>query len=123
MLSDRPVLIVEDNVYTALDLVAAVEELNGQVVGPVGTASEALRLLETEHVEAIVLSGELTGDDVAPLASALATKKLPCVIQTSGPVPHDLMGIGMAVPVLMRPVRASEVVCLLAQEIAKAKPT
>ena len=35
MLSDQAVLIVEDNPYLSLDLSAAVEEMNGTVVGPV----------------------------------------------------------------------------------------
>ena len=46
MLGDKAVLIVEDNVYMALDLSQAVEELNGRVIGPVGTVAEALALIE-----------------------------------------------------------------------------
>lgn len=42
MLTGKSVLIVEDSAYLALDLSAAVERLHGRVLGPVGTATDAL---------------------------------------------------------------------------------
>lgn len=46
MLTDKPVLIVQDNIYLALDLAAVVEQLDGRVVGPAATIAEALALLK-----------------------------------------------------------------------------
>jgi hypothetical protein len=42
MLEDKPVLIVQDNIYLALDLCSAVEQLQGRVVGPVSSVADAL---------------------------------------------------------------------------------
>lgn len=47
MFSEAPVLIAEDNVYLALDLSMAVEEMQGRVVGPASSVAEALTLLAT----------------------------------------------------------------------------
>lgn len=47
MFSEAPVLIAEDNVYLALDLSMAVEEMQGRVVGPASSVAEALTPLAT----------------------------------------------------------------------------
>jgi hypothetical protein len=41
-----PILIVEDELFIALELQALVEDAGGQVVGPVGSANAALTLLQ-----------------------------------------------------------------------------
>lgn len=45
MFSEAPILIAEKNLYLALDLSSAVEEMAGRVVGPASTVEEALALL------------------------------------------------------------------------------
>ena len=64
MLRDKPVLIVEDNVYLALDLSNAIESLNGIVVGPVGTIAEAFAVVGSQYIAAAVLAFELADSDV-----------------------------------------------------------
>ena len=50
MFSNTPILIVEDNVFLALDLSQAIEEMNGTIVGPTALVSEALDLLQSRSV-------------------------------------------------------------------------
>ena len=58
MLNDKAVLIVEDNLYLSIDLSAAVEEMDGRVVGPVCSAAEAHLVLDAENVSAAILDCE-----------------------------------------------------------------
>ncbi len=55
MFENRPILIVEDECYLALDLANAVEDWNGKVVGPAATVVEALALLAAEKSGAAIL--------------------------------------------------------------------
>jgi hypothetical protein len=118
MLADKPVLIVQDNIYLALDLAAAVERLEGRVVGPAGSLWEALALLENEQVAAALIDAELAGG-VAPIVKAVAEKRLPYVIQASGTLPPDIMMIGPTAPVLTKPIQPLDVVSILAHELLR----
>jgi len=69
VLRDKPVLIVEDNVYLALDLSYAVESLDGIVVGPVGTMKEAFAIVDRQSIAAAVLAFELPDSSTIPLQS------------------------------------------------------
>jgi DNA-binding NarL/FixJ family response regulator len=60
-LSRCNILIVEDQAIIALDLESAVEESNGQVIGPASTVREALKLLHTNRVDAAILDANLPG--------------------------------------------------------------
>ena len=65
------ILIVEDQAIIALDLESAVEEANGQVIGPTSTVREAMRLLQTNEVDAAILDANLPDGDVTPVAEGL----------------------------------------------------
>jgi CheY-like chemotaxis protein len=118
MLTDTPVLIVEDNIYLALDLAAAVEELDGRVVGPAGSLHEALALLKNEHVAAALIDAELP-DGIAPIVRALAERQLPYVIQASGVLAPEIMMMALTAPVLMKPIQPIDAVSTLAQKIGE----
>ena len=121
MLEDKPVLIVQDNIYLALDLCAAVEELQGRVVGPVGSVKEALAVIDSERIAAAVIDCELPDGDLRPLAEALSTKGVPFVIQSA--VPAETAVAGPGVPVLVKPIPARDVASILAHQVIKAKLT
>jgi DNA-binding NtrC family response regulator len=122
MLTDMPVLIVQDNIYLALDLAGAVEELDGRVVGPAATAAEALALLEKEQVAAALIDAELADGGVSPIVRALAERRLPFVIQASRKLAPEIMMIAPAVPVLFKPIQPLDVVSILAHELARRSP-
>ena len=119
MLRDKPVLIVEDNVYLALDLSNAVESLNGRVVGPAGTIAEALSLVENHTIAAAVLGLEFPDSDVIPLARALIEKHVPFVVHADHYIPSSLSVLRPGIPVLIKPIRPQDVVAILANELAK----
>ena len=71
------ILIVEDNVYLALDLSNAIEDCNGRVVGPVRTVAEALSLIESHELSGAVLDYHLEDRDSSPIAACLAGEGVP----------------------------------------------
>ena len=121
MFEDKPVLIVEDNIYLAMDLASAVEQLNGRVVGPAGTIAESLGLLDAEPVAAAVLDYELPCGDVTPLAKVLVSRKVPFVIHSSAPVAARVTLLRPGVPVLMKPIRPEDLAAILAHELIRAE--
>lgn len=123
MLEDKPVLIVQDNIYLALDLCAAVEQLQGRVVGPVSSVADALAVLDSEHVAAAVVDCDLPDGDVTPLIVALSNKDVPFVISSANVVPPAIAEVRPGVPVLIKPIQSIDVASILAHEVVKAKPT
>ncbi|AIJ75198.1 putative exsf protein [Brucella pinnipedialis] len=53
-LEHRRILVVEDEVFVALDVAATVEDANGTVVGPVGTVRQAIDLINRQEVDATI---------------------------------------------------------------------
>lgn len=119
MLNDSAVLIVEDNVYLALDLSQAVEESNGRVVGPVATVAEALTLVEREQIAAALLDSQLADRDVTPVVMVLAAKGVPFVIHSATGLPPGIKQIAPEVPLLVEPLQAEAAVARLAAEIKR----
>ena len=121
MLSEKAVLIVEDNVYLALDLSQAVEESNGHVVGPVGTVAEALALLEEEPIAAALLDSRLADRDITPVVMALAAKGVPFVIHTATALPPEVIRLHPNLPLLVEPLHADAIVTSLLAEIKRCE--
>ena len=113
MLTAQTILIVEDNVYLALDLCTAVEKENGMVAGPACSVADAMRLLGSQPVSGAILDCRLPDGDVTPVARSLVRMGIPYVIQTGTAVPAGLMLLRTDAPVLMKPVDPNLVVASL----------
>jgi DNA-binding response OmpR family regulator len=122
MFSEAPVLIAEDNLYIALDLSNAVEDMDGRVVGPASTLAEALQLLRQNPVAAAILDCQLGDRDAVPLARMLARRRVPFVIHTAMPVPTIICALHPDIPVLVKPVQPKAVLTCLLDEMRKAGP-
>ena len=83
---------VEDQAIIALDLESAVEESNGQVIGPASTVREALKLLHTNEVDAAILDANLPDGDVTPVAEQLIVVGLRGVADRHGVRPAPRCG-------------------------------
>jgi len=119
MFSETPVLIVEDNVFLAVDLSEAVEELEGRVVGPTNRISHALELLDSELVSAAIVDAHLTDLDVFMLTSKLRQLGVPFVIQAESELPATVRFLHPEVPVLRKPIHPSAVLVCLLDEMRK----
>lgn len=119
MFSDKPVLIVEDNVFLSVDLSEAIEEMDGRVVGPTNRVSQALELLDSEEVAAAIVDAHLADLDIFLLTSKLAQLGVPFVIQAESELPVTIRFLHPDVPVLRKPVLPGAVLTCLLDEIRK----
>jgi CheY-like chemotaxis protein len=119
MFEEAPILIVEDNAFLALDLSEAVEELEGQVVGPTNRISKALDLLASEKVSAAIVDGHLNDVDVVMLTSKLTQMRVPFVLQAESELPKTIGFLHPEVPVLHKPVHPRAVLTCLLGEMRK----
>jgi CheY-like chemotaxis protein len=78
-LSGQRVLIVEDEYFLAQDLAEYLNHLGVEVIGPVGTVTDALELLHYADIQGAVLDINLRGERVYPVADVLEQKQVPFV--------------------------------------------
>ncbi len=89
LLNHACVLVAEDEPFIALDLVLAIEDAGGVVVGPAASVKEALALLEATAVVGAILDVTLADEDVTPVAELLIALGVPLILQTGvGPPPE-----------------------------------
>jgi DNA-binding response OmpR family regulator len=89
-LGQRRVLVVEDEVFVALDVAATVEDANGTVLGPVGTVRQAIDILNRNQVDAAILDVNLADGDVEAVLDRLRSRDVFVVIHTGGGLPARL---------------------------------
>ncbi len=82
-LAERRILVVEDDYFAMRDLCAGLERLDVTVVGPVPSVADALALVAAEpRIDVAVLDVNLRGEQVYPVADALAVRGVPYVFST-----------------------------------------
>jgi DNA-binding response OmpR family regulator len=79
MLTGRRILVVEDEVLTALDLVEAIEEAGGTVVGPARSIVEAVRAIDSGAIDAAILDRTLLDGKATPVAVRLIDMSIPFI--------------------------------------------
>lgn len=123
MLSNKKILIVEDNVFLAIDLAQAVEALNGKVIGPVASVEDALALIKISEVSAAIVDCQLVDRDIVPVVIALVDRGVPLVIQTGTEIPPTIAETYPSLPVLRKPVCPDAVLRTLARVIDDEAPS
>lgn len=103
-LEQKRVLVVEDEIFVALDVAATVEDANGKVVGPVGTVKQAIELISKQDVDAAILDVNLADGDLEPVLDRLKSRNIFVVIHTGGGLPKHLAARYPEVPVFHKPV-------------------
>lgn len=118
-LSNALVLVAEDEPFIALDLVMAIEDAGGRVIGPTATVSEALSLISGVRVDGAILDVNLADRDVEPLASHLLDAGVAVVIQTGVGLPSGLKSRYPTLAVNLKPCFANSLVRQLAELLTK----
>jgi CheY-like chemotaxis protein len=119
LLNRAPILIVEDEPLIALELQLSVMDAGGEVVGPVGSASAALTLLQSCVVAAAILDVHLRDRDVTPVAEALVALKVPMIFHTAERLPPYLRLRCPEAVVCQKPVAAEFLLKTLAEMIER----
>jgi CheY-like chemotaxis protein len=99
------VLVVEDEPIEALDYCDRLLEAGAEVVGPVGSVSEALQVVASEQVDVALLDYALADQNSEKLQAELETKHIPFVVLTG--YPRVLVRRDQRQNVLSKPVSPS----------------
>ncbi|HZF76092.1 MAG TPA: response regulator [Acetobacteraceae bacterium] len=79
---NRRILVVEDEALVAMLVEDALMDAGFGIIGPAATVEEAMRLLNDERPDAVVLDLNLAGETSTPVADELAARGIPYVIAT-----------------------------------------
>jgi two-component system, response regulator PdtaR len=79
----RWVLVVEDELFIALEIKGALSAAGFKVLGPAGSVDQALDLLHERRPDAAVLDFDLAGDRVTPVALQLKVLGVPYVLASA----------------------------------------
>lgn len=116
--SDRKVLIVEDDVFIALDLERLLDDAGCGVVGPASSIEHAMAKIADTKLDAALLDVNLGHELVFPVADRLSAEGIPFIFVTGEPrtVPerHWMR------PVITKPYQAPAVLEALAAVISSA---
>ncbi len=114
------ILVAEDNLLAAMELEQTLEDCGCEVVGPVATVDEALRLARDEPLDGAVLDVNLRDRPVFPVADELARRGVRIIFATgyesSYAFPKHLNGFAR----LRKPYSGQELKRLLTATFARS---
>ncbi len=118
MFARQSILIIEDEPLIAMDLAAQIEVLDGRVVGPVSSVSDALTLLDEEAVNAAIVDAKLTDRDITPVGLVLVERGIPFVVHSGGGIPAALKLALPSLRLVLKPAPARVVIAQLLATMA-----
>ncbi|MFK4825137.1 response regulator [Paenochrobactrum sp. BZR 588] len=89
-LQDLNILIVEDELITAMDVAATVEEAHGTVLGPCSSVQHALDIIEHHTIHAAILDMNLSDGNVTPVLERLLAHGIFVIIYSSASLPKEM---------------------------------
>jgi two-component SAPR family response regulator len=107
------VLIVEDEMIAALDLVEQVEAMGGHVVGPAPRVADAMELLKSCRPDLALLDLELRDGWITPVAEALVIAGVPFALLTGYPGNEFASSVLNSAPRLRKPYSERQLLQLL----------
>jgi DNA-binding NtrC family response regulator len=111
-LSDRRILVVEDEVVIAMELQDLLAEAGCRNVLVAGSVGAALDTLAAEALDGAVLDVSVGGEAVFPVADALADKSVPYVLVTG----HSVSSLPERMrdrPLMLKPYDPRNLITLL----------
>ena len=118
-LSNRRVLVVEDEMMIAMLIEDMLDEFGCKLVGPATNVPRALELIAKENVEIAVLDLNLGGQDTYAIAEALQQKNVPFIFATG----YGSTGVRQEYGnrrVLQKPFQARDLENALAEALARS---
>jgi CheY-like chemotaxis protein len=81
-LAGKRILLVEDEFIIAAMAEDMLTGLGATVIGPASTIATALRLAESDRIDAAVLDVNMDGERIDPVADVLRARNIPIVFAT-----------------------------------------
>jgi len=113
------VLLVEDEFMVALLLETELAAIGCKIIGPVGRLDRALEIAQREAVDVAILDVNVNGNEVYPVAEALAARGIPFVF-VSGYGRQGLRAPYGDRPTLQKPFQIGNLVAVI-EEACVAK--
>jgi DNA-binding NtrC family response regulator len=123
MLDGTQILVAEDAALIGIDLADHFEAFGAQVIGPVATVSDAMRLIDGKALNAALLDFNLQDGNVTPLLKKLAARRVPTVIYSGQSLSADVRRDYPDVTVLQKPAPMHLIVAELADACRRTHPT
>lgn len=89
-MTHKTVLLVEDEMFVALDIQMTLEDEGWQVLGPFASVREALEFLDSHSADCAILDVRLTDGDVFPVAERLEKAGIPFLFHSGHADPKKL---------------------------------
>ena len=115
-LSNRKVLVVEDEMMIAMLIEDMLDEFGCKLVGPATNVPRALELIGKESIDVAVLDLNLDGKDTYAIADALQRKNVPFIFATG----YGSTGLRQEYgnrPVLQKPFQARDLETALTESL------
>jgi len=112
LLSDRRVLVVEDEMLVLIMIEDMLADLGCKSVTSAATVDKALALVDAQVFDVALLDVNLNGNDSHPVAEALSARGVPFVYST-GNTGHSLRDGYSDRPVLKKPFKYEELAAIL----------
>ena len=115
-LSNRKVLVVEDEMMIAMLIEDMLDEFGCKLVGPATNVPRALELIGKESIDVAVLDLNLDGKDTYAIADALQRKNVPFIFATG----YGSTGLRQEYgnrPVLQKPFQARDLSTALTEAL------
>ena len=119
-LAGKRILLVEDEFIIAAMAEDMLTALGATVIGPASTIAMALRLAETDGIDAAVLDVNMGGERIDPVAEVLGARNVPVVFATG--YGARALGCASEAPVLDKPYTQEELAAALARALGAARP-
>lgn len=113
LLAGCRVLVAEDEVHIMMLLEDMLEELDAEVIGPVESVREILRVLEEERLDAVTLDVHLKGEPAYEAAAILRERGIPFVFVSGYDVLPDCPPDLKDIPRVRKPFRLVELAAAL----------
>ena len=81
-LTGRRILVVEDTSIVAVEIAGLLKRFGCRVLGPVARVKDALELIRTEDIDAVLLDVNLSGDMSFDVAEELLARGIPFLFLT-----------------------------------------
>jgi len=118
-LTDRNVLIVEDDAVVAIDLANLFRAQGATVLGPAASVASALSYIQTATIDCAVLDVNLREEDCSPVADLLAHADIPFVFVTAFDG-HDVLSRHPSQPVVKKPFNQRDIISATTEALAAA---
>lgn len=100
----RRVLVVEDEFWVSLETIDVLESIGCEIVGPAVQLAVAIRLAQSETLDAAVLDINLAGEMIWPVAEELQRRSVPFLFLSAYPRLNVVPALFAAAPRLDKPL-------------------